>query len=61
MCGTIPERCLEQPRSAHLLDGVIVQAEFADLVAAGSEQRGLDADDFVFAARLLIVVVDYED
>jgi hypothetical protein len=38
-----------------------VHSEFVHIVAARPQHRRFDADDFVLAAGLLVVVVDYED
>jgi hypothetical protein len=38
-----------------------VQPEFVHVVTVRPEHGSLDTDDFVLAARLLIMVVDEED
>ncbi len=59
--GIVPERDLEQVGLAHLVDGVVVHPEFVHIVAARPQHRRFDADDFVLAAWLLVVVVNKED
>jgi hypothetical protein len=59
--GIIPECGLDQLGPAHLVDRIVVQPEFVHVVTVRPEHGSLDTDDFVLAARLLIMVVDEED
>jgi hypothetical protein len=61
MCRAIPYRRLEQPDLPHPIDTAVVDPILVQVVAPGSEQCRLGANDFVLTAGLLIVVVNQED
>src|SRR5688572_5483951 len=57
----VPDGGAGELEPGHVDAGVVVEGELVDVVAGGAQEIVFGAEDFVFAAGLLVEVVDEED